>query len=296
MNKKIINKIKKLWFKFLGRNIKIGVSYNIFDGEELLPFSIKSVRRNVQYINVVYQTVSNFGNSANPDLEEKLKKLTAEGLVDEIYKYEPDFALSPHQNEKNKRNIGLELAKKRHCNYFLSMDADEFYDEEQFKQALDYIIENNIATSAASIIEYLKSPENQIIGNYTFIPEKFDLYNFYVPFIIKINRFKEQFHGEDYFPCATDPTRTLFHRGKFRLFSPQELAMHHMSTVRLDLNKKYDNSSLLNSDKDFQENVRKIQSDILNFDFETNKALPDNCAVFRKSIVQKVVNKFGINL
>ena len=40
--------------------MKIGVSYNLFDGEELLESSIKSIRKNVDYISVVYQTISNF--------------------------------------------------------------------------------------------------------------------------------------------------------------------------------------------------------------------------------------------
>ena len=42
--------------------MKLGVSYNVFDGEELLESSIKSIRDNVDHISVVYQTISNFGN------------------------------------------------------------------------------------------------------------------------------------------------------------------------------------------------------------------------------------------
>ena len=43
--------------------MKVGISYNLFDGEELLEASIKSVRDNVDYISIVYQTESNFGKN-----------------------------------------------------------------------------------------------------------------------------------------------------------------------------------------------------------------------------------------
>ena len=37
--------------------MKLGVAYNVFDGEELLLDSIKSIKPNVDYIAIVYQTV-----------------------------------------------------------------------------------------------------------------------------------------------------------------------------------------------------------------------------------------------
>ena len=39
--------------------MRLGASYSVFDSEELLEYSIKSIRKNVDYISVVYQTVSN---------------------------------------------------------------------------------------------------------------------------------------------------------------------------------------------------------------------------------------------
>lgn len=294
----IPNKEKRLkkQRELLRKNMKIGVSYNLFDGEELLPFSIKSVRNKVHYINVVYQSTSNFGNSANPDLKKILEDLKQQGLIDEIYFFEPDLKSGPHQNEKNKRDIGLELAKKNGCNYFMSMDADEFYDEEQFEYAINYIISNNIKTSALNCIEYLKSPENQIITNYSSLPDNSEMFNYYVPFIIKIHPFKKQHHGEGYFSCHVDPTRGLAHKGRFKLFSSQEIVMQHMSTVRRDLSKKYENTSALDTNKTNQEFINALKKDILEFDFEKNKELPQNCAVFRGSIVRKVANKFNIEL
>ena len=48
--------------------MKLGVSYNLFDGEELLEGSIKQIRSEVDYISVVYQEVSNFGESCDKNL------------------------------------------------------------------------------------------------------------------------------------------------------------------------------------------------------------------------------------
>lgn len=292
----MIEKLKKIAYRFLRRGTKIGASYNLFDGEELLEASIKSVRNSVHHISVVYQTVSNFGNPSSSDLEEKLQDLKQKRLIDEIYHYVPDLKKLPTENEKRKRDIGLKLAKKSGCNYFMSLDTDEFYDEEQFEKAVSKIIKYNIKSSAVGIVEYLKSPENQLICGYSFTPDRSELYNFYVPFIIKINKFAPQKHGEGYFPCIVDPTRKLYHHGRFRLFSLQEIAMHHMSTVRDDLEKKFANSSLVNPSKDDENYLKSLQNEVLTFEFENSKTLPDDCAVFRKSIVRKVKNQFNIEL
>lgn len=292
MMKKIL---RKILLAFAIKNTKISASYNLFDGEELLEYSVKLIRKHVKHISVVYQTVSNFGNPANSNVEEKLENLKKQGLIDELYLYEPDFSVSPHQNEKNKRDIGLYLAKARNCSHFISMDVDELYDEEQFEKAVNYIVRNNIKCSAVCLVDYLKSPENMIIGGYTFVPKDIGLYNFYAPFIIKINKFKKQKHGDSYFPCLTDPTRILYSKGKFKLFSPQEIVMHHMSTVRRDLNKKYDNSNLFDSPGETQEYLRELKREIIEFDFEKNRQLPQDCSIFRGCIVKKVANKFGIH-
>jgi len=43
----------------------------------------------VDYVAVVYQTVSNFGNAAHPALEARLQHLARLGLVDELRRQEP---------------------------------------------------------------------------------------------------------------------------------------------------------------------------------------------------------------
>ena len=55
--------------------MKLGISYNVFDGEELLEKSILCIRDQVDFISVVYQEKSNFGNQCDP------KSFTTTNLV-----------------------------------------------------------------------------------------------------------------------------------------------------------------------------------------------------------------------
>ena len=118
--------------------MKIGVSYNLFDGEELLEGSIKCIREEVDYISVVYQTVSNFGNPCDEDLVSLLERLKSEGLVDELFEYKPRVNKGGHYNEITKRNIGVSLSLGESCTHHMSMDSDEYYllDEFIFKQLI----------------------------------------------------------------------------------------------------------------------------------------------------------------
>ena len=45
--------------------MKLGVAYNVFDAEELLEYSINSIREFADYVVVVAQETSNYGNT-NP--------------------------------------------------------------------------------------------------------------------------------------------------------------------------------------------------------------------------------------
>lgn len=74
---------------------KLGISYSVWDGEELLEASLKSVRENADYINVVWQKKSWQGADCDENLESLLLKLKENGFIDEIIFFEPDFNFSP---------------------------------------------------------------------------------------------------------------------------------------------------------------------------------------------------------
>jgi hypothetical protein len=61
--------------------MKLGISYNLFDAEEHLESSIKQIRNSVDFISVVYQQTSNFGDKSNPNLIKLLNNLANTQLV-----------------------------------------------------------------------------------------------------------------------------------------------------------------------------------------------------------------------
>lgn len=209
--------------------MKLGASYNIFDGQELLKDSILSILFNVDYISVVYQTVSNHGNPCSRDLVKTLTWLKDEKLVNDLILYEPNLSKPPHFNEVAKRNIGLEYSKKAGCTHHISMDTDEFYDNLEFLEAKDEI-EKGYDSSACRLLTYYKN-------NYTILDP---IEDYYVSFIFRIR--EGLYYDIQPFPVLVDPTRRQ-KPGSFIAFDEDELIMHHFSYVRHDIKQKLMNST-----------------------------------------------------
>lgn len=200
--------------------MKLGVSYNIFNGDELLKDSLTRMRKVSNYIVLTYQTTSNQGNKSSY-LSDELNKLD-KSLYDDLVLFEPDFKKKPQRNETKKRNLGLIYAKKNKCTHFISVDCDEFYDLNSFEKAKKSIIDNDYKTTACELVNYFHSSKYQMIEKSQF-----------VPFIFKISWFKKHKYKQK-FPVIIDPTRGV-KPSKFFLFPKEDLLMHHMSYVRKDL-------------------------------------------------------------
>ena len=258
------------------KNPKLGISYSVWDGEELLEQSIKQIRPVADYINVVWQKLSWYGRPCNPGLEKLLLKLKDKGLIDEIIFFEPDLSANPSYNEINKRNVGLHAARRAGCTHFMTMDTDEFYDTTQFRAAYNDIVERNLTHTCCNIISYVtptvryRDPES-----------------FFVSFINRIDH-NEKFTFDafrDYIPCLVDPTRKIKLRKDSRFCFLGDVIMHHMTHVRRDMNKKVENSTISQT-------------------AERAKELKQTYATAMRDISQKiksgkyitVTNKFGIRI
>ncbi len=211
--------------------MKIGVSYNVFDAEEHLKGSITQIRNCVDYISVVFQKKSNYGQDCNKNLESYLNNLKKDGLVDDIIEYHPLLGVSPHINEVNKRNVGLMFSEKRGCTHHMSMDTDEYYLKSQFDYMKKIILEGDYDSSACQMSTYYKEPI------YRLEPKE----EYYVSLLFKI-RPNITYVFANNFPVLTDPTRSM-NSGKFKRFERDEIEMHHMSFIRQDIEKKLRNSS-----------------------------------------------------
>lgn len=214
----------------INKPMKLGVSYNVFDGTELLRESILSIKLQVDHISVVYQSVSNFGNQASEDITDLLMDLLAEELINDIIYYIPDLLKTPAENELNKRNLGYINSMEHLCTHHLSMDCDEFYDEKEFSDAKKVIQQNNIDSSACSMKTYYKN-------NTTIL---WPIEEYYVPFIYKIR--PDFMYSFINWPILVDPTRRII-PGNFYLFDENWITMHHFSYVRNNIEEKLTNSS-----------------------------------------------------
>lgn len=200
--------------------MKLGLAYNIFNGDELLEDSLKRLRPLSDYIVLTYQTISNVG-LVSKDILPSLNKIDPQ-LFDEIICFEPIFSLSPPINETNKRNLGLELCKQNDCTHYMSIDCDEFYRVEQFINAKNKIIKNNYESTACELVNYFHNASNQMIEHKQ-----------YVPFITKITEINHEYRAN--FIVTIDPTRIVPNKNQF-CFHKDFLLMHHMSCVRKDYN------------------------------------------------------------
>ena len=215
--------------------MKLGLAYNLFDGEELLEYSLKSIRKNVDYISVQYQDTSNHGEKASESILELLTDLKNKKLIDEIYLYIPNVDLlggeNASLNETEKRNIGLEMSRSNGCTHHMSIDTDEFYTDEQFNYLKKIMEDGDFGCSAVKHCQYYKD------SIYMLRKKEEE----YVTTIEKITDNTKYVYMVDY-PVCVDPTRKT-NNVNCRVFNRSEVEMHHMSFVRKDIRKKLLSSS-----------------------------------------------------
>lgn len=217
------------------RKQKWGVSYSVFDGEELLEASLRCIRPCVDYINVVWQQVSWYGAPVHEDLYPLLLRLKKEGLIDEIIEYKVNLKLKSIKNETRKRNDGMKAARKAGCTYFMSMDTDEFYKAAEVEEAKRYIVEKDITHSYCSQVIYGEQPTRI-----------FDIPMCCCQFFSRLTPWSCH-RNDPHSTALVDPSRKMSHipwyLGGSRHYFLHLVKMNHFSLIRKDLNRKYDNSS-----------------------------------------------------
>lgn len=231
-NMKNKDKITDEEFEKLYSKLKFGVSYSVWDGEELLESSIKQIRKYVDYINVVWQEKSWSGLPCNPTLKSDLDEMKAKGLIDELIEYKS--LCDGSYQEPNKRQLGLDAAIKAGCNYFMVMDVDEFYVGEEFENAKRYMIKNGITKGITLHKPYGKSPTKLYI--------KCEMAHCQPLFFSKIDK-NSYIQTDAEYPFVCDVSRKISTRPNDKFFIIPFIAMHHMCIIRKDLNKKLKGSS-----------------------------------------------------
>lgn len=252
---------------------KLIAIYNLWDGEELLEGSIKCIRPYVDEIIVIVQEQSNWGVTDQSGLIACID-LLSRAKIDAYYIYEPSLLLSAQDNEKLKRNFGLEKAKRLGATHYILMDVDEYYDSTDFAIAKIVVVENDYDSTFCKVQTYFKKPTWQIspIGT------------LYVPFICKLRADTQVGFYE--LPMEVDPTRQPNYFGIPYLFKQDELVMDHYSHVRKNYERKLANSSARVNWMDYSDLLKRYN------EFKIGNRIP----FYDNSEIIEVENKFGITI
>lgn len=219
--------------------MKLGVVFNVFDGEELLEDAVARIAHFSSYIILICQGVSNHGieNYAGAIECQRLNNL---GFVDEVMTFTPDLSQSPYTNELEKRNLGLHVLRKVGCTHFLMMDVDEFYRDTEAANAIQAIKDYDYGVTYCRLYTYYKYPVVQLTP----------MEEYFVPFICKLTDDVSLGGPTLYEAPLVDPTRRIRPVTNMHVFEQDVLTMHHMTFVRRDLEKKMRNSSACTNKSD----------------------------------------------
>ena len=229
--------------------MKLGVSYGVFSGLELLKPSLQNIRPFAYHIVVVWSPISSTGERAVPYMGALLNSLVAEGLIDELVRFIPAITSRPIEMQDNcriKREIGRIRCEMAGCTHHLVRDCDEFHDPDQFRFQMEQF--DNVDVTLTPIVEYVQRPTIRLSG----------VSKLYVPCVHRIGSHLQR---SAIYGVTVDMGRTVVPVKKFRICQPEELVLHHYTSVRIDdreLRRKYQGHGCLQRTGTEQDFIRKV--------------------------------------
>lgn len=216
----------------MGKIRRLCYNINSFDASELLELALSEIRSELDCVNAIWQKKSYCGNKMDPVDMEELQRLHKMGLIDNLMEFKGDTSKPHREQETDKRNMGIIWAKEHGYSHVMSVDADELYDIDQFREAKRQINEKGWPITYWSYVNYYKDFDHYLV--YPFRP--------FVPGICS-SYFTYSFNSSA--PGPTDPTRRIFNPmniGTY-LFPDEDIRMCHAAWVRKDIRKKLENWS-----------------------------------------------------
>lgn len=240
---------------------KFGVSYNVFDGVELLEDSINQIRNVVDHISIIFQTTSYYDEKLTEKEINIVKSLKNRGLVNDLVFFRLDKSTSIHQNQINKRNQGKRLAQAKGCTHYMTLDCDEFYVTEEFNKLIELHKTNPEIVTYLPLVAYYKDTK-YLINSSKYMDGDLYVSGFFpVKYDLVMN-----------FPCGVkvDPTRKvgIKQNNLINILDKSFIKMHHLSYVRKDIFKKiYNAASKLRYGNNIQ-HFNKVRDAYLNYENE----------------------------
>lgn len=225
--------------------IKLCAIFHVWSDWDLLYHAYQNITRIhkgqqlVDGVIVIASSVSNHGEVSEIPIEWKDDVQLYIWLADDdlrLYIQEPDLKLQPSENERNKRNFGLQKARELGYTHFLNLDSDEFYEPEPFLKDKERFKNPDLLGLVCGLKCYFKLP-TLTVPDHTL-----------VPFIHKITpdlcftwntKYPFAFTGAKR-EIRIDPTRQMNITSGVEF---SDIKMHHFSWIRSDVRKKIRNST-----------------------------------------------------
>lgn len=217
---------------------KLGLGIIAFENFELLPSVIYEIKDKVDHITLCLQHESYHGDPIEGEDVKSAELLKEYGYVDDIIWFEikNKHTDDPNNNgprliEADKRNFILDyLEHEIGCSHSMVIDSDEFYDGVDFERAKKIVDETpDIKVTYCQYVNYYRDYQHLLVWPFPC----------FVPFITEAKYRYDFYKGS--FNNPADPTRKYVipeKDGQFTIFSWQTVKMHHLSWIRLTIEKK----------------------------------------------------------
>ena len=273
------------------KNIQgLGLCIVAFEATEHLVNIISELRDVVDYVSIGLQRKSYHGDPIDPvDLNEIFRLRDEDHLVDNIVEIELDTNKEPRVQETDKRNLLIQDAEDHGCSHVIVIDSDEYYIKKAFLRALKEIDDNDYEITYCQYVNYYHDYKHYLVY-------PFDQ-GMYVPFVTK-TKYRHSFECQD-FPMPSDPTRRyvrpydrmeqMIRDGKkcvdrdgnpimvkhytvdYHIFDWKTINMHHLSCLRADIRKKFNDWSSKTCFENYNDLIDKAVDDYEHFDENSDK-------------------------
>lgn len=237
--------------------------YSVFNGTELLGKSIKQILPHAEKVIVCYQTVSNTGESDIHVFDKCVKAILAENipLKRVIFSpFTPNLGVNTKQNERDKHNKMLNLARLSGATHFFMSACDHFYDDKSIIYAKKYIETTKTEATFTQMYTYFKHPTWQLTPMETYL----------MPFICELKP-ETHFTRRNQIGVHVDPALYIANAETAHIFAPTDAVMHHYSMIRVDIRNKF--KSAASSIRWTPEQVRTFIDEFENYDIKLNPGI-----------------------
>jgi hypothetical protein len=256
--------------------MKLAVGITVFNGLELLDRCVDNYEPMVDNIIICWQKVSNTGN-VSTEVEPAVRAIREKyPMKVSLVEYFPSTSVNTKENERQKHNLMLAVAKSQGCSHFLLSATDHFYHRAEFEFGIHIIDTLKYDVTFTKLFTYYKHPTWRLTP----------IEDYYCPFIMNLEG--KSYERRNNYPLLVDPSLKVNTCNNFYLFKDFEIMMHHYSMVRNDIQNKFDNAAA--RIRWTTDQIKQYREEFETYDLETNPGI----AYFKGRKIKEVPNLFGL--